>query len=59
MKKVQHTGSEPLQGRRFGRRLELPSQRSRTGSPALQDGGVLPAADRHEPARVRPTASGQ
>ena len=39
--------------------LELPSQRRRTGSPALQDGGVLPAADRHEPARVRPTASGQ
>ena len=56
---VRYAGTEPLQGRRSGRMLELPSQCRRTGSPASQDGGVLPAADRHEPARFRPTASGE
>ena len=39
-------------------KLELPSQRRRAGSPAAKDGGVLPAAKKHEPARVRPAASG-
>ena len=34
----------------------LPAQRGRAGSSTAQDGGVLPAADRHEPARVCPTA---
>ena len=47
---VRYAGTEPLQGRRSGRMLELPSQCRRTGSPASQDGGLLPAANRHEPA---------
>lgn len=38
-------------------KLELPPRRRRAGSPAAKDGGVLPAAKRHEPARFRPTAS--
>ena len=38
-------------------KLELPPRRRRAGSPAAKDGGVLPAAKRHEPARFRPAAS--
>ena len=37
--------------------LELAAQRSRAGSADAEDGGILSAADRHEPARVCPTAS--
>ena len=38
-------------------KLELPPRRRRAGSPAAKDGGVLPAAKRHEPARFCPAAS--
>lgn len=39
-------------------KLELPPRRRRAGTPAAKDGGVLPAAKRHEPARVCTAASG-
>ena len=41
----------------FRGELELPPEHRRAGGAGSEDGGVLPAAKRHEPARFRPAAS--